>query len=384
MTRQRIRSCFSCLLAMVCFASLLCAQDFKKEEIRLIQMINQEKNLTTRNKCIDSLLYVFEQQEKTGTYQQKNDLLRATFMFRSAAPRHFKIDTLLYRAIYTYENTVGDAILLQYCANLNNCLLVASADKQPIYKTRMLQCVFNFTAWNEQQHYSEQTKKSIQLFQKQIIPVCADYTLAADIWLHTLPKLRSEKTKVLQFLKNEFEHNQCTQERTYNTVLDSLLALEPSAALWLNKSIFYAEKADYVNEYNSLNKAKSLCHDPEIQDSLHYLLVKNRFNAKEYLEVVGLSREQNTHFKQAILLLAFQSIIKQNERCSASEFEKKMNSFYAYQLLKEASQLGKVDEHLAAEITSRLPTNEELAQHELKLGDKYHLKCWDLNIILEL
>ncbi len=383
MTPNRI-SFSLCLLTSLFFTFVVFAQDLKKKETLLLALINQEKNIQQRNSLIDSLLIVFEEQEKTGNYDQKNDLLRATFLFRSATPNPLKIDTLLYRAIRKFQYTVGDAILLQYCSNLNSCLQLVPSREKAHYKTRMLQSSYNINKWSEQQNYAQRTIQSIQLIERQIMPTCTDYSEATEGWLNELPSDKSEKTAVLRFVLKKLGTQKCPLENTFEHALDSLLSIEQSAELWIKKASFQAKRNDYENEYKSLIQANTLYQSEQLRDSIHFLLVENRFNSNENHEVLRLCREQNTRFKEVIHLRAAQSVIRHNEHCQVSAFEKRLNHFYALQMLKECGETNVTAKEISHSIDPLLPSKEELSKNGLKPGDSYHLKCWDITIKLPL
>lgn len=338
------------------------------------------KDAETKSSYINTLVDVYNNSENKGYYDESNDLIRAAFVLKSTNINLKKVDELFVRAKSNIHIVFSETQLVLYFANIYNLYLGEKNDNKPILKRRIIKEYYDLSNFAIQENMSNHTKTNLSIYYNNVIKDSSDILPEMAFYLKTLSKNEKEKLVELNNLKTILENKKCQTNPYYNTVIDSLILIEPTLDLYMSSAKYLSYTNNYSKEFSALYFAKKIATEESTKEEIDYLMAKSLFNDGNYTESYKIAIEvQGIYFNDACII-ASQSVSRNIESCGNNTTEQKLNLYYANALLGKVKNPDEVVRKLITDNISNFPNSDELSSLNLNIGQKIALKCWGIQI----
>lgn len=350
--------------------------------ISLKNSISKQTENSIKQAYIDTIISVYQLGEENGMYDQINDLNYATYILNAKKPDYIQADQLFLRGLNKAGYFSGETFLNLYYSNLYRLFKNTDSTHVKDYKTRLLFEYFKLSEWIQNENMSDQLKSNVALYFNDAFKTCEELVIEAQDYFSRLRPNEILVQKDLVNLQKAIEEKGCTDSQVYEQIIDSLLNIEFTTELLLIKASVLRKKGEFSKEFSSLYFARNTTKDPEIIEKIDFLSAESQYNMGHFNEAYKIAILLKGTHKNEGRKLAAKCVVALADSCGNSPFEKKLNYYYALDLLKSSEQNDIEIKQLTSEIKSKQPQESELLSNGFRSGQEVSLNCWSVIIIL--
>lgn len=350
--------------------------DFSEAQYALLvkslrNRINAEKIKEKKTVLIDTLVLVYENSEKRGMYNSKEDLTQAIFILQSSKPNRVKADELFGRGIQNNIHAVSETQLILYYYNLNILYKEATGSKKEIIKSRLVKEYLFLNRLILENHLSEEPTHTIQTYFSSVFPDCASLIPTIESLTDTLPTDRSEKEIYLHDILTVLANTECTLNPIFNRLVDSLDRISDNAESYFWKAHVYYGSKNYALAIEQLDSALNLVENPALEEQILFMKAIAFMETNRELEAYAIFMKIQGKLKNKALLRASNCVALSAQQCGSTTFEQQCNYLYAAELAEKGG-----DKTLADNLKAKGPSEELLRKN--KSPKSIVLSCWNI------
>lgn len=322
--------------------------------------INSVEDATAKTAYTDTLVDVYQRSETAGAYDQKDDLLRASYILQASKPNRKKADELFRRGINTQAEKTNEAYVSYFYYNTYAMYSEAPDAEKAGLKKRMISEYFELSTLINKGGMSVKTQETITEYFNAVVRSCGDILPDLKGYMENLPTdPAAKKATVLNFI-SLLEKKECTESPEYFKLIDIYVELDPTsfdAQMMKAKALVGQNK--YSEAITALRKAKELAPDNEKAQEINYEIARAQYSSGSYTAAYNTAMSVSGAMKGKALVIAGQCVGKNANNCGSSTFERKCNYIYAVQLLEQARNLGESTGGTISSYRGMYPTDAE-------------------------
>lgn len=330
----------------------------------LKMVINGETDKARKTAYTDTIVGVYERTEKAGTYNQKDDLVRAAYLLNASKPDSKKADALFQRGIATQGKTVQEAYVSYYYYNLYALWFAAPEAEKPVYKKRLIAEFFALSKLVGEANMSAKAQENLTTYFNYVVRSCDDILPELGGFMSSFSQDPAVKKVAVINLIKLLESKECTSANQYVQLIDTLVVMDPSSLeAQQMKAKAQLSKKDYRGAIATLNTAKELATDAAKKNEITYDIARAHYLAGSYTSAYNVALTVSGEWKGEALIIAGKSVGSNANNCGNSTFERKCNYIYAVQLLQQGKSLGASDGGASSNYTKQFPTEQEVFEN---------------------
>lgn len=343
--------------------------------------INGIEDATTKTAYTDTLVDVYQRAEDAGAYDQKDDLLRASYILQASKPNRKKADELFRRGINTQAEKTNEAYISYFYYNTYAMYAEAPISDNADLKKRMISEYFELSGLVSKGGMSVKTQETITEYFNAVVRTCGDILPDLKGYMENLPTdPEVKKATVLNFIAL-LEKKECTESTEYFKLIDVYVEIDPTsfdAQMMKAKALIGQNK--YSDAIAALRKAKELAPDAEKAQEINYEIARAQYSSGSYTAAYNTAMSVSGAMKGKALVIAGQCVGKNANNCGSSTLERKANYIYAVQLLEQARSLGESTGGTISSYKAMYPTDQE--KFENGNASSMTLSCYGVTVNL--
>lgn len=323
--------------------------------------INSVEDATAKTAYTDTLVAVYQRAEDAGAYDQKDDLLRASYILQASKPNRKKADELFQRGIKAQGVKTNEAYISYYYYNLYAMYAEAPEAEKAGLKKRMISEYFELSNLISKAGMSVKTQETITEYFNAVVRSCDDILPDLKGYIENLPTdPEAKKAAVLNFI-SLLEKKECTESAEYFKLIDIYVEIDPTsfeAQMMKAKALIGQNK--YSDAISVLRTAKGLAPDDAKAQEINYEIARAQYSSGSYTAAYNTAMSVSGAMKGKALVIAGQCVGKNANNCGSSTLERKCNYIYAVQLLEQARNLGESTGGTISSYRGMYPTDGEI------------------------
>lgn len=343
--------------------------------------ISDEKDEVRKKAYTDTLIAVYERAEKAGHSGAESYLLRAQYEGGTTKPRRTVADELYAKGIQAANGKVDEAYVGLYYYNTLMLFNEAAADKKPAQKKKMISDYFALSKLVSDNGMSPRTQETLNSYLNYAVKACADVLPELKGFMSALPKDPTAKKSTVKSFIALLDAKGCEESKEYEMLIDTLIAIEPNIDAVIAKAKMMKSKKKYGEAIATYRQAKGMATDAEMKEQIEYSICEIQFSGQgsysaAYSTAMGISGK----YRGEALKIAAQCVAMNANSCGAGTVDRKMNYYYAVDLLERASGAGANVSSLIGRYRGNYPSDGELFDNGFKKGQSINLSCWGVNV----
>lgn len=352
-----------------------------------LKLYGTETDEKRKTEIRDSIYWIYDNLIRLEPTNYDWQISYATMMVNEGDTRYDKIEAL-YQAIHKKKNATSYYDIRVYFKHLivnkyNN----APADKRDevrafiIEEYMLLSDYVSTSAKNLREKGDEEGAKKYDSAQEfmdkyllQIVNDCSILTGVVEKKIGSLPQDRESKIAKLNAYIQLLDKKQCQKTDTYSKLLDTLLAVDPSANAYNKTGVYYLQNDQPDKAVNYFEKAVEMEGAGENKDEYLYNLALSQYAAKKYRAAYSTAKMVEGKNKGKAMKICGDSIAQLANSCGESTFERKANFWLANDYYKKAAALG--EDVSSSKYLDNAPSSEEIFSAGYRTGDSISLSCW--------
>lgn len=323
--------------------------------------INGVDDATAKTAYTDTLVDVYQRAEDAGAYDQKDDLLRASYILQASKPNRKKADELFQRGIKAQGEKTNEAYVSYFYYNTYAMYAEAPETEKAGLKKRMISEFFELSTLISKAGMSVKTQETIGSYFDAVVRSCDDILPDLKGYMENLPAdPEAKKGTVLNFIAL-LEKKECTESPEYFKLIDIYVELDPAsfdAQMMKAKALVGQNK--YSDAISTLRKAKELAPDDAKAQEINYEIARAQYSSGSYTAAYNTAMSVSGTMKGKALVIAGQSVGKNANNCGSGTLDRKCNYIYAVQLLEQARSLGESTGGTISSYKAMYPTEAEI------------------------
>ena len=350
----------------------------------LINAFGEEKDEAKGKAYADTLLGVYDRATKAGIYGTDKALSRAEFELKATKPKRIKSDSLFQVGIKDAGENIQDAYVVMYYYNLLMTYNEVPKAKKPGVKSRLISEYFNLSNMVTNYKMDASTQTTLNSYLGYVIKSCDDILPDLKGFMSNLPQEKVSKKGTVNNFIALLEDKGCEESPEYAMLIDTLIAIEPSIDAFIAKAKLMKAKKKYSQAIDAFKEAKGMTEDAEVKEDIEYRIgeiqLVNLGSAKSaYQTLMNVSGER----RGDALMLAAQAVAQSANTCGARTVDRKMNYYYAVELLNKAKAAGASVNSLISKYEAMYPSEGELFDNSLSKGQSAQLSCWGVSVTIK-
>lgn len=363
----------------------ICATFDKANYDRLIgslrNAISEEKDETRKKSFTDTLIGVYERAEKTGAVGIEAALVRAQYELSSSKPRRKVADELFSKGMQAAGLKLDEGYVALYFYNLLMMTNEAPADAKPAMKKRLITDYFQLSKLVSDAKMSVRTQETLNTYLGYVVKNCADILPELGGFMKTLPTEKVAKTATVKSFIALLETKGCEESKEYEMLIDTLIAVDPNIDAVIAKAKLLRAKKRYSEAIATYKEAKGMTQDAEMKEQMDYNILEIQFvNQSSYNAAYSTAMSISGKNRAEALKMAGQCVAQTSNNCGAGTVERKMNYYYAVDVLERAQAAGAQVGSLISKYKANYPSDGELFDNGYSKGQSVNLSCWGVNV----
>lgn len=351
----------------------------------LRNVISAEQDPATLNAYIDTVLAVYKRAEEAGQYNKVHDLSRAAYMMQLAKPDRAKANDLFVSGMKTEGDKVHEAYIGVYYYNLYMIFAEAPAEKRSAVKKDIITEYFNLSSLVGRAGMSAATQENLNTYFNAAVQSCEDILPELAGFMSNLPQDADSKKVTVKNFITLLETKQCTSSAEYATLIDTLIAIDPTSIDALSaKAKLLESKGKYSSAIAVYKEINTLTDDADLKEENEYKIVYNLYKSNSYTSAYNAAMGINGKYRGDAMLIAANSVANNANNCGASTFDRKCNYYYAYDLAEKAKAAGTSGASSAMNsFQSRFPSDDEIFENNMSKGQSVTLSCYGVSVTIK-
>ncbi len=326
--------------------------------------INNSTGKEEKTAYIDTLVSTYDRSEAAGFYDQKNDLLRASYILQASKPDRVKADKLFRRGIDKQGTSTNEAYVSYFYYNTYALWSESSDADKPALKKKLISEYFELSSLISKAGMSVKTQETITGYFNYVVKNCDDILPELKGYMENLPEdVEVKKAAVMNFI-TLLEKKECTDAPEYGELINVYVEIDPASLdAQLMKSKYLVAKKKYGEAIRTLNTAKGLTEESDKKEEIKYMIASAQYSSGSYTSAYNTAMSVSGEYKGKALAIAGMSVGKNANNCGASTFDRKCNYIYAVQLLEQARSNGESTGGTIASFRQQFPTDSEIFEN---------------------
>jgi hypothetical protein len=363
-------------------AEAICGNFDKIAYTRLIDCyrnaISGEKDPLKKKLLVDTVLTVYDKAQAKLGLDDSWYLIRGLYQISSTVPDYKKADLNLATGLQKGGLTVADYFVTSYYGNINKLYSLGTVEEKVSLKQRLLTEYFILTKLVTDAKMKPETQVSLNNTLSLVLKTYPDFQPELKANMHALPKEKEAKKEAVKNLMNIMEVKKWQDNKEYEMLSDTLLAIEPSADAYFAKAKTLYGKKRYQDGLDAIRKAKDYTPSAEQKVEMEYYTFNMYIGLGRKKDAYDMSKSLDGKYRSEGLKYRAQYVASQANSCGTTTFERKCNYYYAYQLASEAGATS-----LMAQYKKLWPKKDEMFRESKKIGDSISLSCWGVSVTLK-
>ena len=340
------------------------AANYKRLIGSIRNAINGTQDKAEKMAYIDTVVATYNRSELAGFYENKNDLLRASYILQSSNPDRNKADELFRRGIDTQGVATGEGYVSYFYYNTYAMFAAAPADQKADLKKRMITEYFELSNLISTANMSVKTQETITGYFNAVVKDCKDILPELNEYMENLPEDPELKKAALMNFITLLEKKDCTDAPEYGTLINKYVETDPTSLdAQLMKAKYLSSKGKSSEAIKTLKTAKGIATDPANKQEISYQIASAQFKARSYTAAYNTAMSVTGEHRGNALAIAGKSVGSNANNCGSSTFDRKCNYIYAVQLLEQARSLGGNVGGSISSYKGQYPTSDDCFQN---------------------
>lgn len=363
----------------------ICADFDKANYDRLIgslrNAITEEKDEARQKAFTDTLVGVYERAAAKGSVGDDAFMIRAQYELNTTKPRRDFADSLFRRGIDAAGGKINEAYpALMYYNSLMR-YNEAPAAKKGEMKKRLISDYFMLSKIATDNGMSPATQQTLDTYLGYVVKSCDDVLPELGGFMKALPKDKEAKKGTVKTFISLLEDKGCETSKEYEMLIDTLIAIEPNVDAVIAKAKLLKAKKKYAESIATYRQAKGMTEDAELKEQIEFNIAEIQMYSQSaytaaYNTAMGISGKN----KGEALKIAAQAVAQNANSCGSSTVERKMNYYYAVELLERAAANGANVGGLIGKYKANYPSDGELFDNGFSKGQSVSLSCWGVSV----
>ena len=340
------------------------AANFKRLIGSTRNAINGTQDKAEKTAYTDTVVATYDRQEKAGFYQEKDDLLRASYILQSSNPDRIKADELFRRGIKAKGIKTGEGYVSYFYYNTFAMFSAAKDEEKTKLKKSMIADYFELSSLIGQAGMSVKTQETITNYFNAVVKDCNDILPELNGYMDNLPEDSELKKAALMNFITLLDNKKCTDAPEYGKLINAYVEVDPTSLdAQLMKAKYLTSTGNSSEAIKTLRTAKDIATDEAKKQEINYMIASAQFSAHSYTAAYNTAMSVSGDYKGKALVIAGRSVGSNANNCGSSTFDRKCNYIYAVQLLERAAGLGADTGGSISSYKSRYPTNGEVFEN---------------------
>jgi tetratricopeptide (TPR) repeat protein len=349
----------------------------------LINAIVDEKDAARKKAFNDTLAAVYDRAVTAETMGPEVALQRAQTELSTSKPNRVKADELFQKGMAHVGKDLDEGYVSLYYYNLLMAFNESPADKKAGFKKRLIADYFSLSKMASDNKMSANTTTTLNTYLNYVVKSCDDLLPELKGFMGQLPQEKTAKTATVKNFIALLEQKTCEESPQYAMLIDTLIAIEPNIDAFMAKAKLLKSKKKYNDAIGAYKDAKSMTEDTEIQNEIEYSigeiqLVNLGANSSAFSTFMGVSGAK----RGDALKMAAQAVAQNANNCGTSTVERKMNYYYAVDILEKSQAAGGGVSSLISKYKSLYPSDGELFDNGFSKGQAVTLSCWNTSVTI--
>ncbi|MFT5823577.1 MAG: tetratricopeptide (TPR) repeat protein [Crocinitomix sp.] len=349
-----------------------------------------------RKRVSDSIPWIFEQNLIAAPSPLLN-LKYAGYLIESESKDVLKIDELLLTVDSLNSETPARYLSLSFKHLILNHYNGATVEKKKLLEKEIFERYFVLNEFAEgaivlnefeEDENIQSTKLSQYLWAKDFLMKYMLLIVKDSALINQEMERQFDQLPVDPFIRVQrisehlflLEKLNAQSEPIYERFIYASLALDPSSNGYLGVGNMELNKGETAKAIVAYLKAIELSNSSEEQDDINLQLALAYYKLKDYRKAFNAARKVNGTNKGKALTICGNSVAATASSCGESTFDRKANYWLANDYYRKAANLGvDVSKSQFLELT---PTNSDIFNSGLNIGDSYELPCWGEKTII--
>jgi hypothetical protein len=360
---------------------VICGGYEKSNYDRLIGCLrNTLSTATEKGAYIDTLLAVYNRADAAKHLDPTSALVRASYELQAATPNRQKADSLLKVGISKEGDKVDGGYVSYYYYNIYMMHSTAPNATKHALKKRLIEEYFQLSNLVARANMPVGIQNNLTTYFNTVINSCSDILPELNGFMYSLPSdLELKKTAVNNFIKL-LEDKKCDESKEYEMLIDTLISIDPSIDAIIAKAKLLRSKKRYSEAITTLKDAKEMAGAGDKSEEIEYTIAEIQFNSGSYTSAHNTALGISGKYRGEALKIAAQCVAQTSNNCGSGTIDRKMNYYYAVDLLERAQSAGASVGVLISSYKGRFPTDGEIFESEYKKGQSVNLSCWGVSV----
>lgn len=318
--------------------------------------VNAETDKANKTAYTDTLVAAYERVEAAGAYDQKEDLIRASYILQASAPNSKKADELFVRGIAKQGKATKEAYISYYYYNLYSLWYAAPDAEKPALKKRLISEFFNLSKLISSANMSVKAQENLTTYFNYVVRSCDDILPELKGFMSSFSADPEVKKATVKNFLALLETKECTSAPEYFQLIDTLIEVDPTSvdAKQMKAKACMAKK-DYRCAIATYKEIKGQVTDEAKKQEIAYEIARAQFSSGSYTAAYNSAMAVSGEHKKKALILAGKAVGQNANNCGSSTFERKCNNIYAVQLLQQ----GGAGANAIAKYKKNYPTSQD-------------------------
>ena len=320
-------------------------KDFGKDNYdRLLACVQnvmavQEEESDAYYAYLDTLMFVWDQAEKNGHYDQIDDISRGYHYTLMKTPDYVKADFYMSRGIKTQGTKIADEVyLLLYYYNVYSLWYIEQdAEAKDALKQRYIKEYFELTKLIKEANFAVSTQETLTQYLAQVITSCDDLLPAVPKYMESLPDNPEDKKTALMNFGQLLIDQECTDSDEFKQIAEMLYEISPEDPKVIEIILPLKSCSERIPIYKEM---KERATDAEEKNELQYKIAACYMNMGSYNNAFTAAKSVSGSFKSKALKIQAQCVAATANSCGDSTFDRKCNYLYAAQLMEQGGMDG--------------------------------------------
>lgn len=343
--------------------------------------ITEEKDEARKKAYTDTLVAVYERADKVASSDPATILLRAQYELNTTKPRRAVADDLFNQAFEKMAGKIDPAYPPLYYYNSLMMYNEAAADKKATAKKKVITDYFMLSKIASDNNMPASVIETLTTYLNYVVKTCQDITPELAGFMKTLPQDKEAKKVTVKNFIAMLESKGCEESKEYETLIDTLIAIDPNVDAVIAKAKLLRAKKRFGEAISTYKQAKGMSDNAELNEQIEYNIAEIQFAGQgaysaAYSTAMGISGKN----RGEALKIAAQCVAQNANNCGSSTVERKMNYYYAVDLLERAQAAGANVSSLIGRYRANYPSDGELFDNGFSKGQSVNLSCWGVNV----
>jgi hypothetical protein len=345
--------------------------------------ISEEADDAKKKLFTDTLKGVYDRAETAEAIGVDAALVRAQYELSSTSPRRVVADGHFQKGIAHAGLALDEAYVSLYYYNLLMMYNEVAAEKKANVKKRLISDYFNLSQLASKANMSVTTQSTLSSYLNYVVKSCEDILPELAGFMSNLPQEKEAKKVTVNNFISLLESKSCENSKEFEMLIDTLIAIEPSVDAVIAKAKLLKAKKKYSEAISTYRDAKGMATDGDAKEQIEYNIAEIQFSGQgsytaAYNTAMGISGKN----RGEALKMAGQAVAQNANNCGSSTVERKMNYFYAVDLLERAQSAGANVSSLISRYKANYPSDGELFDNSFAKGQSFSISCYGVSVTI--